>query len=160
DFPGDIRAVLADASGCYATDTNPKRQRGPSAQIKTPLISEGTAAVVLKRLEDAQRDGDRIYAVIKGIGTVSGDILRPAGNVDALQLGLNQVLAEAGSDSREVELVTNEVSDDIGHCGAALGLASLVKASLGLFHQSISDEKSELSTQHSVLTSESFDGNC
>src|SRR5205814_7463972 len=31
-------------------------------------ISEGFAAVVLKRLEDAERDGDRIYAVIRGVG--------------------------------------------------------------------------------------------
>jgi len=32
------------------------------------VISEGLAAVVLKRLPDAERDGDRIYAVIKGVG--------------------------------------------------------------------------------------------
>ena len=31
-------------------------------------ISEGFAAVVLKRLADAERDGDRIYAVIRGVG--------------------------------------------------------------------------------------------
>jgi acyl transferase domain-containing protein/NAD(P)-dependent dehydrogenase (short-subunit alcohol dehydrogenase family) len=31
-------------------------------------ISEGLATVCLKRLEDAERDGDRIYAVIKGVG--------------------------------------------------------------------------------------------
>ena len=30
-------------------------------------ISEGLAAVVLKRLTDAQRDGDRIYAVLRGV---------------------------------------------------------------------------------------------
>ena len=35
------------------------------------VISEGVAAVVLKRLADAERDGDRIYAVIKGVGASS-----------------------------------------------------------------------------------------
>jgi acyl transferase domain-containing protein len=32
------------------------------------VISEGIAMIVLKRLEDAERDGDRVYAVIKGVG--------------------------------------------------------------------------------------------
>ena len=35
------------------------------------VISEGAAAVVLKRLADAERDGDRVYAVIKGVGASS-----------------------------------------------------------------------------------------
>ncbi|GGH57359.1 SDR family NAD(P)-dependent oxidoreductase [Frigidibacter albus] len=32
------------------------------------VISEGLAMVALKRLADAERDGDKIYAVIKGVG--------------------------------------------------------------------------------------------
>ncbi|MFF8386957.1 beta-ketoacyl synthase N-terminal-like domain-containing protein [Streptomyces kanasensis] len=35
------------------------------------LIGEGTGVVVLKRLADAQRDGDRVYAVIRGTGVSS-----------------------------------------------------------------------------------------
>jgi 3-oxoacyl-(acyl-carrier-protein) synthase/NAD(P)H-dependent flavin oxidoreductase YrpB (nitropropane dioxygenase family) len=35
------------------------------------VISEGIAILILKRLADAERDGDRIYAVIKGVGSSS-----------------------------------------------------------------------------------------
>ncbi|MER5542568.1 beta-ketoacyl synthase N-terminal-like domain-containing protein [Streptomyces sp. NPDC002589] len=35
------------------------------------LIGEGTGVVVLKRLTDAERDGDRVYAVIRGTGVAS-----------------------------------------------------------------------------------------
>jgi len=35
------------------------------------VISEGVGILVMKRLADAQRDGDSIYAVIKGIGSSS-----------------------------------------------------------------------------------------
>ncbi|NDY73481.1 acyltransferase domain-containing protein, partial [Desulfobacter hydrogenophilus] len=35
------------------------------------VLGEGVGLIVLKRLEDAQRDQDRIYAVIKGMGTSS-----------------------------------------------------------------------------------------
>ena len=53
-------------------------------------ISEGLAMVVLKRLADAERDGDRIYAVIKGVaGSSDGKALgmtapRPEGQKRAL----------------------------------------------------------------------------
>lgn len=35
------------------------------------VLSEGAGAVVLKRLDDARRDGDQVYAVIKGVGSSS-----------------------------------------------------------------------------------------
>ena len=35
------------------------------------ILGEGLGALVLKRLDDARRDGDRIYAVVKSVGTSS-----------------------------------------------------------------------------------------
>ena len=35
------------------------------------VLSEGIGAVILKRLEDAERDGDTIYAVVRGVGASS-----------------------------------------------------------------------------------------
>src|SRR3546814_4533277 len=35
------------------------------------LLGEGVGMLVLKRRADAERDGDRIYAVVRGIGTAS-----------------------------------------------------------------------------------------
>ena len=55
------------------------------------VLAEGAGAVVLKRLADAQRDGDRVYAVIKGVGSSSdgrdAGVLAPAtpGQVESLR---------------------------------------------------------------------------
>ncbi|RVT54369.1 type I polyketide synthase [Rubrivivax albus] len=55
------------------------------------VISEGIAMVALKRLADAERDGDRIYAVIKGVGASSDGNAKgltaplPAGQLRAMR---------------------------------------------------------------------------
>ncbi|MBI1353692.1 MAG: SDR family NAD(P)-dependent oxidoreductase [Acidobacteria bacterium] len=55
------------------------------------VIAEGLVVCVLKRLEDAERDGDRIYAVLKSVGASSDGrdkgltAPRPAGQVRALE---------------------------------------------------------------------------
>ncbi|WP_413698696.1 beta-ketoacyl synthase N-terminal-like domain-containing protein [Psychromonas sp. KJ10-10] len=58
---------------------------------KGMMIGEGVGMIALKRLEDAERDGDKIYAVIKGIGSSSDGRFksiyapRPSGQVKALK---------------------------------------------------------------------------
>ncbi|WP_432011359.1 beta-ketoacyl synthase N-terminal-like domain-containing protein [Streptomyces cucumeris] len=67
------------------------------------LIGEGTGVVVLKRLADAQRDGDRVYAVVRGTG-VAGDG-RAAGlttpDPDGQTRAVRQAWRSAGLDPRE-----------------------------------------------------------
>jgi polyketide-type polyunsaturated fatty acid synthase PfaA len=71
------------------------------------ILGEGLGIVALKRLDDAQRDGDRIYAVIRGIGTASDGkgnaIYAPAvsGQVKCLQ----RAYADADISPATVELV-------------------------------------------------------
>ncbi|MET7619198.1 beta-ketoacyl synthase N-terminal-like domain-containing protein [Streptomyces sp. NPDC005408] len=64
------------------------------------LLSEGTGVVLLKRLADAERDGDRVYAVVRGVG-VAGDgraasLMSPL--VDGQVRALHTAWAQAGLD--------------------------------------------------------------
>ncbi|UAL44973.1 KR domain-containing protein [Shewanella inventionis] len=58
---------------------------------KGMMIGEGIGMIAIKRLEDAERDGDKIYAVIKGIGSSSDGKFksiyapRPEGQAKALK---------------------------------------------------------------------------
>lgn len=71
------------------------------------VLGEGVAAVVLKRLEDALRDGDRIYALVRGIGSSSdgrsGGLLSP--NVDGEVLAMKRAYEAAGVSPRSIELI-------------------------------------------------------
>jgi acyl transferase domain-containing protein/phosphopantetheinyl transferase len=71
------------------------------------LLSEGLGTLVLKRLADAERDGDRIYAVIKGIGTSSDGkalgLLAP--RLEGEVLALQRAYRDTGIDPETVELV-------------------------------------------------------
>lgn len=71
------------------------------------ILGEGLGLIVLKRLADAERDGDRIYAVLKGIGSSSdgkGNAVyapKASGQVEALR----RAYTDSGISPATVELV-------------------------------------------------------
>ena len=71
------------------------------------LLGEGLGMVVLKRLADAERDNDRIYAVIKGMGTSSDaksqSIYAPRAEGQAR--ALRSAYQQAGIDPGTIELI-------------------------------------------------------
>ncbi len=71
------------------------------------MAGEGVGIIVLKRLADAERDGDRIYAVIKGVGTSSDGKAKSvtAPRVDGEELALRRAYAMAGIDPATVALI-------------------------------------------------------
>ncbi len=71
------------------------------------LLGEGIGMVVLKRLEDAVADGDRIYAVVRGVG-ISSDgrgmgVMAP--RIEGEELALRRAYERAGVDPHSVGLV-------------------------------------------------------
>ena len=166
DLAGDLRAVL----GHHAL--RPLSSSGRALPFDQgadgSMIGEGATALVLKRVADAERDGDRIYAVIRGIGSSGGD-QQPGGDI-AYQHALERAYADAGvnpstigfleanggghpdedrreatalasfftrADMAERSCAVSSVKADIGHCGAASGLASVVRACLALYQEII-----------------------
>jgi polyketide-type polyunsaturated fatty acid synthase PfaA len=78
-----------------------------SNQSDGTMLGEGLAMFALKRLDDAERHGDRIYAVIRGIGSSSDGRAKsiyatsPAGQAKALR----RAYSAAGYGPETVELV-------------------------------------------------------
>lgn len=83
------------------------RIRPFSADADGTLLGEGVGMVVLRRLEDAERDGDKIYAVIRGIGVASDGralgLLAP--RLEGEVLALRRAYEAAAIDPASVELI-------------------------------------------------------
>lgn len=70
------------------------------------VVGEGAGLVVLKRTEDAVRDGDRIYGVIRGAGLsndVGGRLLAPTS--EGQLRAMRKAYSEAGWQPKDVQLV-------------------------------------------------------
>ena len=183
DLAGDARAVVTSTAWRRYSPTGCVRPFDDSAD--GTAVGEGAAAVVLKRLSDAQRDGDRVYAVIRGVGSAGGGGLAAwnpaAGGAGATSNGrfrdalrtrvyrsaMERAYGEAGvspstigyleahgsgdpqEDRAEAAALLEYFADpktptalgsvkaNIGHCGAAAGMASLVKTALCLHHHMV-----------------------
>ncbi|TRO82587.1 beta-ketoacyl synthase N-terminal-like domain-containing protein [Desulfuromonas acetexigens] len=112
DLHGDLRAVLGRQDKQPYSPSGSCRPFQPDADGS--LIGEGAAALVLKRLEDAQRDGDRIYAVIQGIGSATGgaaESSRP--DRAALDLSLHRAFQEARLKPAAVDYLETHGSGDL-----------------------------------------------
>ncbi|HNV70964.1 MAG TPA: polyketide synthase, partial [Candidatus Ozemobacteraceae bacterium] len=95
DLVGDPRLLWAMRQERSAMQTEPGVPLDESAPGWKP--GEGAAAVILKRLSDAQRDGDRVYCIIKGVGAACGGTTaetRPP--AAAYRQSLDRALADAG----------------------------------------------------------------
>ncbi len=70
------------------------------------VMGEGAGVMVLKRLSDARRDGDQIYAVIRGIGASSDGKGKgiTAPNPRGQKLALERAYSAAGIDPVDVDL--------------------------------------------------------
>ncbi len=172
DLAGDLRAVLGQHAGRKYSPSGrslPFDQRADGT-----VVGEGACSVVLKRLEDAERDGDRIYAVIRGIGSAGGETIIPDGaaygqaleraysdagvnpatvtyleahgsghpqedgmEAAALESFFGNPLSEDSAPRKERSCAVSSISGDIGHTGAASGLASFVRGCLALYQQII-----------------------
>ena len=164
DLPGDVRAMLATHA------VRPFSQRGEvrpfDAAADGTLVGEGAATLVLKRLPDALASGDRIYAVIRGLGFAGGMASVP--DAQTYARALERAYADANfaparvsylethgsghprEDRVEAEALSAFFGDDdrapcaigsakptIGHTGAAAGLASVVKTAICLYQETI-----------------------
>ncbi|VTR99523.1 3-hydroxyacyl-acp dehydratase : Polyketide synthase family protein OS=Singulisphaera acidiphila (strain ATCC BAA-1392 / DSM 18658 / VKM B-2454 / MOB10) GN=Sinac_3637 PE=4 SV=1: ketoacyl-synt: Ketoacyl-synt_C: ketoacyl-synt: FabA: FabA [Gemmata massiliana] len=84
---------------------------------------EGAVALVLKRLTDAERDGDRVYAVIRGTGV--------AADADT---ALARAAADAGV-PRDSALALDDAPALAGDTGATSGAVNVLSACLALYQE-------------------------
>jgi amino acid adenylation domain-containing protein len=104
-----------------------------AASAQGTMFSDGAGVVLLKTLEDARRDGDTIYAIIKGVGTNNdgggkGSFTAPSAEGQAG--AIRQALADAAVDPATISYVeahgtATPLGDPIELEGLALAFGEL-----------------------------------
>ncbi|MGD9097542.1 MAG: beta-ketoacyl synthase N-terminal-like domain-containing protein, partial [Desulfobacterales bacterium] len=105
DLPGDLRRVAA-----YERLRAFSRQSAPNpfdTAADGTLPGEGAVALVLKRLDDARAEGDRVYGLVQGTGSASGAVTIDSGDERAggLAKALRRALAEGSTPLASIDLI-------------------------------------------------------
>jgi len=121
DLAGDVRSLISleSAEGLAAVgDTS------PFGEAQAGIVpSDAAVALVLKRTKDAQRDGDRVYAVLKGMGSAAGESTPvPAGSAGlgssdpnpAFGAAIRRSCEEAGITTAGIPYVAAHGSGNVG----------------------------------------------
>ena len=100
-----------------------------SAEADGTLLSEGVGMAIVKRLEDARKDGDRIYATIRGIGASSDGrgqgLLTP--RLEGEALALSRAYESCGIDPASVGLFeAHGTATKVGDATEILALSGLL----------------------------------
>ncbi|MHC1783772.1 MAG: SDR family NAD(P)-dependent oxidoreductase [Anaerolineaceae bacterium] len=105
------------------------------------VMGEGAVIFLLKRLEDAERDGDKIYALIRGIGASSDGKGKgiTAPNPLGQQRAIERALLDAGTTPEQVGLIeghgtSTKVGDvaEVGSLKSVFGSSGLKTGSIAL----------------------------
>ncbi len=102
-----------------------------SADANGTLLGQGCGMLVLKRRSDAERDGHRIYALIKGVGVASDGkgmgLLAP--RFEGQKLSIERAYAETGIPTSTIELI------EAHGTGIPLGDATEIRSLVSCFGQ-------------------------
>ena len=90
---------------------------------KGMMVGEGAGMIVMKRLADAERDGDKIYAVLKGIGSSSDGKFKSiyAPRPDGQAKALKRAYDDAGFDPKTVGLIEGHGTGTLAGDAAEFG---------------------------------------
>jgi acyl transferase domain-containing protein/3-hydroxymyristoyl/3-hydroxydecanoyl-(acyl carrier protein) dehydratase len=152
------------------------------------IIADGATAFILKRHEDALRDGDKIYSIIKGFGAASaGGCDESSINQEAQITSIQNACSDAQCHLDKIDQIVFSTAEEVltdspileniktntfplGHAGAATGLMSVASAVSSLHHRLLPTEKDSKvqywlkdgvkGPRKSLVNATSLDGNC